>query len=75
MWNEGNPKEADNCDANVKKIIEKEWSEEAVGLNSALLRTATIWGISNRTKFYEKWKKNLAVRRSSIDNSFLARFS
>ena len=75
MWNDGNPKEADNCDVNAKKYIEKEWTKKAVGLDSALLKTATISGSSNRTKYYEKWKKNFAVRRSSNDNGFLARFS
>ena len=69
------PKESDNCDVNAKKYIEKEWSEEAVGLDPALLKTATIWGSSNRTKYYKKWKKNLAVRRSSNDSGYLARFS
>ena len=76
MWNEGNSKEADNCDVNAKNYIDKEWSKEMVGLDSALLlKFATIWGSSNRTKYYEKWKKNVAVRRSSNDNGFLARFS
>ena len=75
MWIEGNPKAAGNRDVNAKKYIKKEWSKEAVGLDSVLLKTATIWGRSNRTKYYEKWKKDLAGRRSSNDNGFLARFS
>ena len=86
MWNEGNPKEVANCDVNGKKYIEKkEWSEEEVGLDSALPKTArrtnqkkkkkTIWRSSNRRKYFEKRKQNLAVRGSSNDNGFLVAFS
>ena len=59
-----------HCDVNAKNSVEKEWSKEAVGLDSALLKTATIWGSSNRTKYYEKGKKNLEVKSSSNDNVF-----
>ena len=63
MWNEGNPKEADNRDVNAKKYIKKEWSKEAVGLDSVLLKTATTWGSSNRIKYYEKWKMGFCSKK------------
>ena len=72
MWNEGLPKGAVNCDVNATKYIEnKGRSKEAVGWDFALLKTATIWGSSNSTKYHSKPKKNVAVRGESNDNGFL----
>ena len=60
MWNEGNPKEVANCDVNGKKkyIEKKEWSEEEVGLDSALPKTArrTNQKKQKKTNYLKKLK-------------------